>query len=130
MYARAFRQVYLFVRWLDPRHEHPIAVDKLNKGVADGISCTADANGLHHPRVPELTHTELPVKELPGRQSTVRKKYFIIYFKDIFISRHLKYNQKHNLHVFPLNVVKRISPDSRGWRYETFRISLVSQLVT
>lgn len=59
---------HLFVRWFDPRHEHPVAVDKLNKGVADWVTSTADPNGLHHARVSELTHTQLPVKELPGHR--------------------------------------------------------------
>lgn len=60
-----FPAANLFVRWLDARHEHPIAVDKLNKGVADWVTGTADSNGLHHAGVSELTHTQLPVKELP-----------------------------------------------------------------
>lgn len=60
-----FPAANLFVRWFDARHEHPVAVDKLNKGVADWVTGTADSNGLHHAGVSELTHTQLPVKELP-----------------------------------------------------------------
>lgn len=56
--------LYLFVRWFDSRHEHPVAVNKLHKGVADGVSCTSDTNGFHHTGVPQLTHTQLPVKQL------------------------------------------------------------------
>lgn len=54
--------LYLFVRWFDSGHENSVPVNKLHKGVADGISSTTDTNGLHHTRVPQLTHTQLPVK--------------------------------------------------------------------
>lgn len=60
--------LYLFVCWFDSRHEHPVAVDKLHEGVADGITCTPDTNGLHHTRVPQLTHTQLSVKQLETKE--------------------------------------------------------------
>lgn len=56
--------LYLFVCRLDSRHEDPVPVHKLHKGVADGISGTAYPNSLHHTRVPQLTHAQLPVKQL------------------------------------------------------------------
>lgn len=58
------RTLYLFVRWLDSRHEDPVPVYKLHKGVADGISGAAYPNGLHHTRVPQLTHAQLPIEQL------------------------------------------------------------------
>lgn len=75
--------LYLFVGWFDSRHEHPVAIDELHEGVADGISCTADPNGLHHTRVPQLTHTELPVKQLqthtrqPSLKFLFRSRYIL-----------------------------------------------------
>lgn len=56
--------LYLFVCWLDSRHEDPVPVHKLHKGVADGISGTAYPNSLHHTGVPQLTHAQVPVKQL------------------------------------------------------------------
>lgn len=62
--------LYLFVRWFDSRHQHSVAVNKLHKRVADGIPSTSDPNGLHHPGVPELSHAQLPVKELQENTKT------------------------------------------------------------
>lgn len=61
---------HLLVRWLHPRHEHPVAVHELHKGVADGVSSPADADGLHHPGVPQLTDAQLPIKQLGRLQDT------------------------------------------------------------
>lgn len=61
---------HLLVGWLHPRHEHPVAVHELHEGVADGVPGPADADGLHHPRVPQLTHAQLPVKQLGRVQDT------------------------------------------------------------
>lgn len=55
---------HLLVGRLHPRHEHPVPVHELHEGVADGVPGPADADGLHHPRVPQLTDTQLPVKQL------------------------------------------------------------------
>lgn len=44
--------------------EHPIAVQEFLKGVANWVSQIPDANGVHHARVSELTHTQLSVKHL------------------------------------------------------------------
>lgn len=69
--------LYLFVCWFDSRHEHPVAIDELHEGVADWISCTADPNGLHHPRVPQLTHTKLPVKQLQAQTQQLSLKFLV-----------------------------------------------------
>lgn len=55
---------HLLVGWLHPRHEHPVPVHELHKGVADGVPSPADADGLHHPGVPQLTDAQLPIKQL------------------------------------------------------------------
>lgn len=69
--------LYLFVCWFDSRHEHPVAINELHEGVADWISCTADPNGLHHPRVPQLTHTKLPVKQLQAQTQQLSLKFLV-----------------------------------------------------
>lgn len=48
----------------DPRHQDSITVHKLSKCVSDGISSPADADGLHHAGVTQLTDTELSVEQL------------------------------------------------------------------
>lgn len=45
----------------------PVATQELLEGVAHGIAGFADADGLHHAGVAQLTHAEISVEELRDR---------------------------------------------------------------
>ena len=45
-------------------HQEAVALHELPEGVADGITCSADADSLHHPRVAELPSAQISVKYL------------------------------------------------------------------
>lgn len=44
--------------------KNPVALQEIHKGVADRVSQIADADGVHHARVSQLTHAQLSVEEL------------------------------------------------------------------
>ena len=44
--------------------EHPVTLQEFGKCVANRVSQPPDADGVHHARVSQLTHTELSVKYL------------------------------------------------------------------
>lgn len=44
--------------------EHPVALHKLLKGEADGVSQIPDADGVHHAGVSQLTHAKPSVEHL------------------------------------------------------------------
>lgn len=46
------------------RYEEPVALNKFLEGVSDRIASSANANGLHHARVPQLTAAQTSVKHL------------------------------------------------------------------
>ena len=54
----------LHVCRLDAGHQDAVALHKLSEGVANGVACPPDPYGLHHARVAELTHAQLPVEQL------------------------------------------------------------------
>ena len=49
--------------------QHTVAAQELSEGVSDGVARLPDADSLQHPRIPQLTHTQLTVKHLPVRES-------------------------------------------------------------
>ena len=44
--------------------QHPVALHKFLKGVADWVSQIPDVDGVHHAGISQLTHTQLSVKHL------------------------------------------------------------------
>lgn len=52
----------LKVSRFDARHQDPVALHKLHKGVSDGITSPSDPDGLHHARVSQLTDAQLSVE--------------------------------------------------------------------
>lgn len=58
--------LHLLIGWLHPRQQHSVPLHELHEAIADGVASPADSDGLHHPRVPQLAHTKVPVEQLPG----------------------------------------------------------------
>ena len=52
-----------------------VALHELFEGVADGVACLPDPDGLHHPRVAELPNTQLPVEQLTHTHKHCLTKY-------------------------------------------------------
>lgn len=46
------------------RYEEPVALNKFLEGMSDGVASSANANGLHHARVPQLTAAQTSVEHL------------------------------------------------------------------
>lgn len=63
--------LYLLVGWLHARQQHTVPLHKLYEAVADGVAGSSDSDGLHHPRVPQLAHTQVPVEQLLGTEPRV-----------------------------------------------------------
>lgn len=63
--------LYLFVGWLHTGQQHSVPLHELHEAVADGVAGSADSDGLHHPGVPQLAHTQVPVEQLQGTEPSV-----------------------------------------------------------
>lgn len=46
------------------RYEEPVALNKFLEGVSDGVASSANANRLHHARVPQLAAAQTSVEHL------------------------------------------------------------------
>lgn len=63
--------LYLLVGWLHTGQQHSVPLHELHEAVADGVAGSADSDGLHHPGVPQLAHTQVPVEQLQGTEPSV-----------------------------------------------------------
>lgn len=59
---------YLLVGRLHAGQQDSVPLHELHEAVADGVAGSADSDGLHHARVPQLAHTQVPVEELPSKE--------------------------------------------------------------
>lgn len=63
--------LYLLVGRLHTGQQYSVPLHELHKAVADGVAGSADSDGLHHPGVPQLAHTQVPVEQLQGTELSV-----------------------------------------------------------